>query len=375
MNSDTVTKIGFIEAVCFVLIAMINKVISNAPKIMLFQAKTATWLNIIYIAILLFIFVVIISKLTKNFLGKDIIDISSFLGKKPLKIIMSILFIVLLLFITSMNLRVFISVLKLVYFETAPVLFLAFIFLLGAYALNIFGLKAIVKTNLLVIPLILFTVIVIVISASPYFVFERLTPVLGDGVNATFFSGLTNLFAFSGMKYLYLLPPFLEKKEQFKKIGLTAVVISSTFIFLSVVSLLLSFSFIIESEELIPLYILTRIIEYGRFFQRTDAIFIFIWILATFSYISINTFLVSHIFKKVTNIKNPKAIIGIILILILGLLLFPANSNNVQNLEDNILRYYVIIVLYIISPIVLILANIKHWKISKKTQDKLGDTS
>ena len=43
---------------------------------------------------------------------------------------------------------------------------------------------------------------------------ERLGVIMGNGINETFFSGLTNLFAFSGIGYLYI--KYILRKFEFK---------------------------------------------------------------------------------------------------------------------------------------------------------------
>ena len=91
------------------------------------------------------------------------------------------------------------------------------------------------------------------------------------------------------MSYLYFLIPILKNPEQFKKVAFISTIISAIYLFLSVICLLMMFSFISFSEELLSVYLLTRMIEFGRFFQRIDAIFILIWILAMISFLSISS--------------------------------------------------------------------------------------
>ena len=46
---------------------------------------------------------------------------------------------------------------------------------------------------------------------------------LGNGWIPTFFSGLSNLFAFGGISYLYLLPPHLKDQKGYSKIAFTSI--------------------------------------------------------------------------------------------------------------------------------------------------------
>ena len=164
--------------------------------------------------------------------------------------------------------------------------------------------------------------LIIFLSSAKNFVFERFFPVLGYGIDSTFFSGITNIFSFGGIAFLYFIMPILKDYKNFKKISIISIVISSIYLFLSVASMLLVFSYVSSSDQTIAIYSLTRTIEYGRFFQRTDALFILIWILLTLSYISISIVLCLNIFKKITNISNAKAMVFSFITLLFGISFF-----------------------------------------------------
>lgn len=68
------------------------------------------------------------------------------------------------------------------------------------------------------------------------------------------------------------------------------MIISSVYLLLSVICLLLVFSFITDSNETISIYLLVKTIRYSEFIQRANALFIFVWILSILSYVSIVIF-------------------------------------------------------------------------------------
>ena len=150
----------------------------------------------------------------------------------------------------------------------------------------------------------------IIIFASTFqaFSFERLFPILGYGLDKTFFSGLTNIYALGGISILYFLMPLLKESHHFKRVSIVAIIISSIFLIGSVGCLSMVFSFTSGTDFSISIYSLTRQIEYGRFIQRTESFFILLWILALMSYISVAMALCLIIFKKITNISNSNAL-------------------------------------------------------------------
>ncbi|MDO5556194.1 MAG: GerAB/ArcD/ProY family transporter [Clostridia bacterium] len=355
----TLQKIGKFEAISIIIIITINQIILNLPNTIIMSTGSSAWINVIYISIIAIAFCLLICKLFKPFPTNDIIDISEYLGGKILKTIIGILFIVFFIFIAGILVRYLSNSLKLIYFERAPLVFLLLLFFAPIAVGVKLGIKSISQVNLIFMPIILFSVLIIIFSTVKDFIPQRIYPIMGFGINKTFLTGLNNIFAFSGFAYIYFLAPILKHPKEFKKIALVSIIISAIYIFLSVVCLLMIFPFIPFSEEMLSVYLLTRMIEFGRFFQRIDAIFIFIWILSTLSFLTITSGLVTLLFKKITHIKNHKEMIYSVLSLIFSIALIIKNIANIKLVQNTVFKFIIIIFIFIISPLILIFANLK----------------
>ena len=357
------SKLENIEAIALIAIIMANQIILNIPKIIITSTGSAAWINTIYIGIIAIITAYLIVKLFKNFPGLDIIDISNYLGGKFLKILMGIAYIVFFITISIFITRNFSETLKTIYFTSSPIIFLILFFVVSACIANQFGIKVIAKVNLIIAPVALISILIILFSTFKNFVPQRLYPILGYGVDKTFVSGLTNIFSFTGLAYLFFLQPLLKKEKSFKKISIISIIISSIYLFLSVTCLLLVFSFIIDSNESISIYLLTRMARYGDIIQRANAIFIFIWILSITSYVSISIFFALHVTKKLVNLSNTNPVNYSFASLILGFALLIKNFDETISL---ILKYSILIFIFGVNICILTLANIKYKFLNKK---------
>ena len=76
MNNE---KIGFGEALCILIIVTLSHLILTLPTTIIQSQGSSSILNIMYVSIIVLIIIFFITKLYKNFRGKDILDISSFL--------------------------------------------------------------------------------------------------------------------------------------------------------------------------------------------------------------------------------------------------------------------------------------------------------
>ena len=157
----TSTKISNIEAIFFILTIMINHIIMNLPKSILNFSGSSSILNIIMILIITLIIVYFITIVMKKFPNQDILDISEYLGGKTLKIIIGILFLLYFLFSASIFLRSFCESLKIIYFRRTPIVFVIMFFITGIIICNRLGFGAIIRSNMIFMPIILFSIIFI----------------------------------------------------------------------------------------------------------------------------------------------------------------------------------------------------------------------
>lgn len=361
------SKINNIQTTALILVIMLNHLILNLPKNLLDSCGPSAPLNVIYVSILMFIFLFIVLKLFKNFSNSDILDVAEFLGGKILKTIIGLLFVAYFVTISATQLRNFCEILQLTYFPYISISLLIIFFLIIAVIANKFGDASITRINLIVVPLVMINLLVAFFCISPRFVPERIFPILGYGFNETFFSGISNIFAFTGLSYIYFLQPLLRDTKKYEKLSFIGMGISALYLLLSVTALLFSFADVLYINELSPIYLLIRGANWGRFIQRPDAIFFLGWILCMMSYISITIMFITLIFKKIGNLstKNILAYPASALIFIVAML--PKGMVEIRFIENYIFKYFTIGLVFIVSFIVLALANIKYEnKTSKK---------
>ena len=363
---STSQKIGTIEAIALIVIIIINQIILNLPNAIIINTGSSAWINVVYISIIAIIFCALICKLFKPFNSNDILDISEYLGGKVLKVIIGIVYFAFFIFIAGILLRYLANSIKLIYFEETPIIFLLLFFLFPTIIACKSGIKTISQVNLMFMPILLISILIILFATVKNFTPQRLFPILGFGADKTFLIGINNIFAFSGFGYLYFLIPILKNPNQFKKVIFISTIISAIYLFLSVICLLMIFSFIPFSDEMLSVYLLTRMIEFGRFFQRIDAIFILIWILSLLSFLSISSFFSIYILDKLVRFKNPDELSYCITSFIFSIALSIRNIAQIKYIQNVVFKYVIIILVFIVSFIILVLANLKHKKEKSK---------
>lgn len=353
------TKLGNFEAVCLLTVLFINHIVLNLPQMILDNSGTSSVLNVVYIIALALIFVVIILKLLKNFLGLDIIDISEYLGGKFLKVAVGILCIIYLIMEAAFLTRMFSKNLLLVYFQNYPVAFIVFLFLFIAVVANIFGRKSIIKSNTIIVPIALLSIFITSIFVIDLLKFERSLPIFGNGASQIFLSGASNLFAFNGLFFLFFISPMLEKKENISKVAFSSIIISGILLLLSIITLVFAFSDIYTTIRISPIYYIIVNSRLGAFLERPEILFIFTWILALMSFLSIAVMYILDIFRKITNSKEHRGLAACACVLIFILAMCINDVFTLEKVANAFYKYGALVLIFGVFTVILIGANIK----------------
>lgn len=366
----SVYKIGLVEAITLILIVTVNRLAISIPQAILLSCGSSAILNILYVSLIAIFLTYIIVTLFKRFPNSDIIDVSDFLGGKFLKYLVGIILFLYIVSVLSFLLRDFIEILHVLYYTDTPIIYLLAFFIVVCIIANLLGNKSIMKTNVILCIIMVIGLLVAFSSVIPNLTIQRIFPILGYGSYTTFFSGLTNILAFNGLAILYLIPPLLNNKKDFKKASMIAVCISAILIILATSSMLLAFSFSTNIEKISPLYTLLSNNEFGKYFQHPESLFVFTWILSFMSYINISCMLLVQISKKLTNVKNGKPFIFPICIMIIILTLLPRNMIQAREFGDYLSKYFGTPITFIVFPIIIILANLKYKKLKGNEKEE-----
>ena len=352
-------KINIAQTISIVLSVFVAHTLVSLPRNLLISTKSATIINLIYVSIIAFFLVLLIVKLFKNFPSMDILDISEYLGGKVFQKVIGLIFISYFVFNSAILIRNFCECLKIVYYPMTSLIFILLIFIISVCIVNRNKFTSAAKVNLIVLPIAIFSVLFIFFANLNNFSIQNIFPILGEGFANTFLSGLGNIGAFGAFTMLYFVPPFMKDPTKFKKVSIISFVVIAIYLIVSITTILFMLPFLMNVDEILPLYSATRYIEFGTFFQRFESMFLLIWSVQILCYLSVILHIVTNSFKKITNIENPKLLIIPFSLLIFTIALIPKNYTQSIFLENEIYKYLVIGIGFILSILILILANLK----------------
>ena len=353
------SKLENIEAIAFLCIISINSMILSTSQELIRTCSSASLITALIVSILAIIAVVVLCSLSKNFSGQGLLEITDFLGGRPLKFIIGLIFIAYFTFRASLFFKKICDCLQIAYYPMTNVLFIALLFCIATGMVLYFRNNSLFKFSVLILPVILTSVFLIFIGNGKNFNFQNIFPLLGNSAKSTFLSGLSNIYAFYGISYLLFIPNKLKHPEKMQKIALISIIVSALFLLISSANILFLFGEKFSNTEFFPLYISVRSIEFGTFFERLDSMFILLCILAFIPVFSLNAYIVLDIFKNITNLSNSKPLNFAYLLAILGIMMCYKLDSTILFLETTLSKILFITFGILLPFIILVLANIK----------------
>ncbi len=356
------------EGTVLLLNLLYTQIILGFPRVMTETAGTAAWITIIYASVIMLLAFWLISKLYSRFEGMDIIDISQIAGGGAFRIITGLVMTAYLVYIISIVLREFAEDMKVIILPESPISFVTLFFVAGMIVGAYLGLEAIVRLGAIVVPLITAGFLFITIGVYPYYNASNLFPILGTGPQKIFGEGFFKISIFSAVSILFFIAPYIRTNKEFKIIGYSSILISSCMFLWSVVSYLMVFPYTVSVENFLPIYQMARLINYGRFFQRVESVFVFIWAATALLYLTGAFYFITHVFRKTFKLEYEKPLIVPFAVLVFNISLLPPNLATAIQLEEEYFRKYIWIITVVFPIIILSIANISQKR--KKGENK-----
>jgi len=355
-------KFGPQEAISLITITIVSRVFLTSPSIIARYVGTAAWYMTLISAATAALGFTFVYLLLKRFPGKNIVEIFEITLGRFLGFIFSGLLLALFLLSPATTLREFTEVMKVYVLPLSPPSYIMGFFIIGVILLGILGLETQARFSRLVAPILLFAFVAGLILASQNYDLHRLTPILGYGIKRTIHHGLTRSSAYGYAVILAVIASSLQGTKHIKKIGYISIVASGILISAALLAFTLTFPYYIAEEVTSPLYQMTTLIDYGRFIQRLDPLFIFLWNISTLIAVSLELYIAASIYCKMFRIQDIRPVIISLSIIMFTIALIPKDIETIAFGYANLIMEYGWTVLYISPIIALIVAKLRGKK-------------
>lgn len=311
---------------------LIAKMMFIFPRFLFKNCGNAAWIQAVYMSLLAYVLFCISLVFFKRTGNRSVLQLAESIGKKPLKILVSLIVCTIIIASVSTEIRVFAESVKIVLLPKTNIeyimIFFAMTVIFGAFC----GFSALSTINALFFPLFLFSIIALSVALIPNYLPTNIFPVFGTGIKNIFFTGLKEMYCFSDLIVLNLLLPYCGDVESVKKSGKRAIIIGGSVLTLICLSYALTYPYPYSSEFLLIPYQLSRMVRAGEYFQRFEALFEFVWTITQLLYSSIYLVILCRLFTDTFNLKSDKPLFSCTFV---GLCLLAFVPSSVVGVLDN----------------------------------------
>ena len=247
--------------------------------------------------------------MTKAYTGKNILEIyDEIVGKKAGRLF-ALIFCLILFLSASITLREFTDATKVYLLHESPPGFIVGMFIIAMTVVCFVGIEGLARAGKLFSYILLFNFLIVMALSYKRFDSHRLYPLLGYGIGNTVKNGIMRCSAYGEIILLGVFAKTLNDTKDAGKIGYISLILAGLIIAIITFSVIASFPYFIAIELADPLYIMVSLVQYGRFFQRVEVIFIFTWNLSTLIGLTAIFYGAINCYCHAFNIKDKKPII------------------------------------------------------------------
>ncbi|MDN5364298.1 MAG: spore germination protein [Eubacteriales bacterium] len=361
MSSLRDGHIGAVEATILVAIYMGSKIFLTFPRDMAKLGATAAWFIPLFsmlVALLIFTF---FNRLLLRFPGRNLVQVTETLLGPVAAGVATVIYFLIFFFITVVILRELAEMVKTIIMPMTPISVFIGLFLAAALFAAYQGIESLSRGAWLFFPFILLAFVLIIIGTAPFMRWENITPVLGYGPLPLLKWGLIKVALFGEGFILGLIPPYLRDQKDFSMIGYGSIILSGLTMTLTVFAYLLVFGMpsCIHAGAY-PLYQMARLIFYGRFIQRVDVLFIFIWVFSILFTLAFSLYGGAVVLAQYFNLETYRPLLFPVSLLTYAAVFLAPSFPVAEWLDNQLLRTYGAVV--VMLPLLLYIVA-KGWRL------------
>ena len=340
---------------------LITKMTLSFPRYLFKTSGNAAWIQAIYMSLLAYIILRLSLAFFKYVGNKSILGLSESLGKKPLKMAVSLIVAFIIVIHTTTEMRTFLESVKIILLPKTKIEYILIFFGATVAIGALCGFNSLSTINALFFPFCLFFIGSLVLFLIPTYNINNIFPLFGTGVKNIFATGILDMHCFSDLLALNLLYPYIGDIKTIKNSGTKAVLISGASLTLICLAYGLTYPYPYSTEFLLIPYQLSRMVKAGEYFQRFEALFEFVWTLTHLLYSAIYVYILCLVFQNAFKLRSAKSLIPCIVALLSLISFIPSSVVELLDASNILKRFMAPFALFlpIIIPLIYTLKQKK----------------
>lgn len=296
------------QVICMLINIICIKMIMTYPRVLVQYMGNATWINIIYVSLIVLLLYFFIGKIYKPEYG-TFVSAAEKIGGKTLKRITGVIIAAVFILNIAFEVRSYPETVKTVLLEETKMQIIIILYILASAVGAYMGIENNARIHAVFIPIAGVIMLGFFLLSMPYWKMNNIMPVFGNGAKSIFLKGTQNICMMSDIAVLNYLMPHIKIKRDIKNSGYISIIISGVFSLFIIGTYNLIYPYPVSSEFILPVYQISRIVKAGMFFQRWEAFFQFVWSIGMYLYTSLYISVITGIIAEAFDLKYSKILV------------------------------------------------------------------
>ncbi|MGE5582748.1 MAG: GerAB/ArcD/ProY family transporter [Bacillota bacterium] len=330
-------KIGHRETLTLLTIMMSAKVFLSFPRDMALLGTSAGWMIVVLAGVFSLSGFYFLYAINRRFPDDSIVVAAKKITGNLFGTFLGLLIFLFALTFASLSLRHFAESFILAVLPRTPISVITFFFLLILIYSALLGIETLTRTAWFFGPFIFFALLIILLFAVPQMNLSFLYPLLGNGPGPILASSVTHLSLFSEILLFGFIAPLIRQKEKRFGVGFYSLLLAIAINTVITFAVLVVFNYNAANRLIFPVFQLTRLIVFGEFIQRVEAIFVFLWFFTAGIQLGGLFYGAVISFAQAFNIKEHRPLVFPLAVLIFTLSMLPSSMTEAVDLHDMIM--------------------------------------
>ncbi|MGE5587551.1 MAG: GerAB/ArcD/ProY family transporter [Clostridia bacterium] len=353
-------RIGTSEAVAATVYFLSSKLFISFPQQMATVGLTAAWMVPIISFATGSLGFLISAALLRRYPRMGIVEIGEELAGPLFGSLAALGYFAFFFIATIVVMREFSETVGTALLPRTPLPVITAIFVLVTIAATFLGAEAITRAAFLAAPLIVATLVFLNVLLLPQANFDAMFPLFGPGLGKLVYHGVTHSAVAGEVIFLGIIAPQLRDSPKVRTMGLVALAITAFFTSVSVLTFVTVFPYPLCVHIPYPGYETSTLIYVGRFFQRVEVAFVFLWVVSGCIELALGAYTSAMILARMLKLPLYRPLLPALAVIGYSLAFVPPDVPTATRLDFELVRTFGGIAVFIVPALLLLVAQVKQ---------------
>ncbi|MGE5573726.1 MAG: GerAB/ArcD/ProY family transporter [Bacteroidota bacterium] len=353
-------RIGTNEAIAATVYFLSSKLFISFPQQMATVGLTAAWI----VPIISFgtgaIGFLIIAALLRRYPRMSIVEIGEEVAGPIFGTLASLGYLAFFFTATILVMREFSETVSTALLPRTPLSAVMAVFVLVTVISVYLGSEALTRAAFLAAPLIVVTLVFLNLLSLPQANLDAMFPLLGPGLSKLIYHGVLHSAVAGEVMFLGVIAPQLRDANKVRMMGLVAIAVTAVFTSTALLVFVTVFPYPLCVHIPYPGYEVSTLIYVGRFFQRVDVAFVFLWVISGCIELGLGAYTTTMILARMLRLPVYRPILPAVAIIGYTLAFVPPDVPTATRLDFEIVRTSGAIAVFIVPAVLLLVAQMKE---------------